>query len=207
VNYTKVVREYIKEAEYNAPIFLATVKNLVGDNAKMILTRLVKDGSLIRFGHGIYYKPTNTIWGTSIIGNDAVLRRKYIEDESGNVKGYITGARLFNRMGLTTQVPRMTEIVSNECKGKNKITTEYNAVVRRPKVKVDNDNYLYQQILDVVENKANIQIEVDSPHIVIQAFYRDNQLDFATLYKIGLARGTTERNLYRISQLILREVI
>jgi hypothetical protein len=62
-------------------------------------------------------------------------------------------------------------------------------------------------MLDVVENKANIQIEADSPHIVIQAFYRENQLDFATLYKVGLARGTTERNLHKISQLILRDVI
>jgi hypothetical protein len=203
VNYTETVQEYIKGVGFNTPIFLTTVKNLVGNNAKMILTRLVKDGSVIRFGSGIYYKPTNTIWGTSALGNDTVLRFKYIEDENGYIKGYITGARLFNRMGLTTQAPRMTEIVSNECKGKNKMHTEYGAIVQRPKVKVDNDNYLYQQLLDVIENKANVQIEVESPQVIIQAFFKDNQLDFTTLYKVGLARGTTERNLHKISHLVL----
>lgn len=203
MNYTDSVREYIESMDYNTPIFLTTVKNLVGENAKMILTRLVKDGVIVRFGQGIYYKPTNTIWGTSVIGTDSILRRKYIEDENGNIKGYITGARLFNRLGLTTQVPRMTEIVSNACKGKNKMTAEFGAVVQRPKVKVDNDNYLYQQLLDIIENKADVQIEIESLQVIIQAFYKDNQLDFETLYKVGLARGTTERNLYKISHLIL----
>jgi hypothetical protein len=36
MNYTEIVREYIEGTEYNTPILLATIKNLVGDNAKMI---------------------------------------------------------------------------------------------------------------------------------------------------------------------------
>ena len=204
MNYTKTVREYIEKSDANAPVLLSDVKKLVGENAKMILARLVKDGVLVRYGHGVYYKPVKTIWGDSALGKDAIIRHKYIEDRAGNIKGYITGARLFNHLGLTTQVPRVTEIVSNECKGKNKITTEYGAIVQRPKFKVDNDNYLYQQLLDVIENKTNVQIEAEYPQAIIQKFYHDHQLDYATLHKIGFARGATARNLYKVSDLVLR---
>ena len=204
MNYTQIVREYIEKIDVNTPIFLSDIKNLVGEKGKMILTRLVRDGVIDRFGYGVYYKPTQTIWGNSVIGNDTIIRRKYIEDANGNRKGYITGARLFNHLGLTTQVPRMTEIVSNECRGKNKIVTEYSAVVIRPKIIVNNENYLYQQLLDVIENKANIQVESDAPKAVIQDFYNSNQLDFAELYRTGLERGATKRNLDKMVDLILR---
>ena len=203
MNHTKIVREYIETIDADTPILLSDVKKLVGENAKMILTRLVKENVIARFGYGIYYKPTQTIWGDSVIGNDMVIQTRYIEDGDGNIKGYVTGLRLLNRLGLTTQVPRMTEIVSNECKGKNKITTEYGAIVQRPKLRVDNENYLYQQLFDIVENKNNIQVETEQMKAILQSFYRDNKLDFATLYKVGMARGASAQKLHKMSEMIL----
>jgi len=203
MNQTQIVREYIEQINANTPIFLANVKNLVGENAKMIMTRLVRDGVVARFGQGIYYKPTKTIWGNSVIGNDVIIKYKYIEDERGNIKGYVTGAKLFNYLGLTTQVPRMTEVVSNECRGKNRTITEYGAVVRRPKIKVNNDNYLYQQLLDVIENRTSVQIEVGAPKTIMQDFYNNNNLDYTKLHKVGIERGITKNDLYTISRLLL----
>jgi len=203
LNHTQIVREYIDGINISKPIFLANVKNLVGENAKMILTRLTRDGLIVRFEKGIYYKPAKTIWGNSVIGIDNIIKHKYIEDEDGNIKGYITGARLFNHLGFTTQVPRMTEVVSNESNGKNRIVTEYSVIVRRPKIKVDNDNYLYQQLIDIVENKTNVYIETEYPAAIIKTFYKDNHLDFAALHKIGLMRGISRHTLYELSRFIL----
>jgi hypothetical protein len=200
---TAEVRKHIGAVGCDTPIFLDDIRRIAGDNAKTIMSRLAKDGTVARFGRGVYYKPTTTVWGTSVLGRDTVLLRKYIQDEDGGIKGYITGARLFNRMGLTTQVPRTTEIVSNECRCKNKVATEYGAVVRRPRLKVDNDNHLYQQFLDVVENRTNVHIEAEAPQDILRAFFKENRLDFATLYKIGLARGTAERHLRGIGRIVL----
>jgi predicted transcriptional regulator of viral defense system len=201
-NKTATVREYVDTIDVNIPIFIGDIKNLVGDNAKLILSRLERCGLITRYDKGVYYKTKQTAWGTATIGKDAVVKYKYIQDRHGNIKGYVTGARLFNRMGLTTQVPRMTEIVTNEYTGKNKVV-RYGTLVQRAKILVTNENYLYQQIIDIIENKNNIQIEVDAPDAIIRNFYNDNNLDFATLYKIGLERKMSSRNLERMGRWIL----
>jgi hypothetical protein len=203
MNQTEIVREYLEKMDCDTPIFVSDMTKLAGENAKMILARLAKDGIIARFKRGVYYKPKETIWGTSVIGDDIVLKRKYIQDENGNIKGYLTGARLFNHLGLTTQVPRMTEIVSNEYKGKGKLITDYGAVVLKPQTYVNNDNYLYQQLLDIIENRTNVHIETEYPKAIIKAFYIDNQLQFETLYKIGMKRGTAAKNLHKASQIVL----
>ena len=200
---TAIVSKYIEETDANIPIFLSDVKNFVGENAKMILSRLVKADVIVRCGHGIYYKPEKTIWGDSVPGNDTIIKHKYLDDKNGCIKGYITGARLFNHLGLTTQVPRMTEVVSNEWKGKNKTVTGFGAIVKKPKTKVNNENYLYQQLLDIIENRSNIQVESATSKEILQAFYNDNNLDFTMLYKVGIARGTAKHTMQKAADLIL----
>jgi hypothetical protein len=201
-NKTALVREYVDTIDANVPIFIDDIKNLVSDNAKLILSRLERCGLITRYDKGVYYKPKQTTWGTATIGKDAIVKYKYIQDRQGNIKGYITGARLFNRMGLTTQVPRMTEIVTNEHTGKNKVV-RYGILVQRAKIPVTNENYLYQQIIDIIENKDDFQIEANAPDAIIRNFYNDNNLDFATLYKIGLERKMSSRNLKRMGRWIL----
>ncbi len=39
-----------------------------------------------------------------------------MKDKDGNIKGYITGTKLYNILGLTTLVQNVTDIVTNECK-------------------------------------------------------------------------------------------
>ncbi|MDR2571011.1 MAG: DUF6088 family protein [Oscillospiraceae bacterium] len=203
-NKTAAVREYVDAADVNTPIFIEDIKNLVGDNAKLILSRLERYGLIARYDKGVYYKPKQTAWGATTIGRDAVVRYKYIQDKHGNIKGYVTGARLFNRMGLTTQVPRMTEIVTNEHTGKNKVV-RYGTLVQRAKIPVTNENYLYQQIIDIIENRDDVQIETDAPDVIIRNFYNENHLDFATLYKTGLERKMARRGLETMGRWILVE--
>lgn len=200
---TDVVKNYLNTIDVDTPIFIETIKNLVGNNAKLILSRLVCNGLITRYDRGIYYKSEPTIWGPSTIASDDVLLYKYLQDKDGNIKGYITGARLFNYMGLTTQVPRMTEIVSNEHSNKNKIV-KYNAVIQRARIPVNNENYFYQQIIDVIENKGNDYIEIDMPEKRIRRFFNENELDFDTLYKIGLERKMGQRNLKKMINCIKR---
>jgi hypothetical protein len=198
----EIVKNYINATNIEVPIFMDTIKSLVGNNARLILSRLERDGLISRYDRGIYYKPQQTVWGLSTIGRDVVLKYKYIQDEKGNIKGYVTGARLFNHMGLTTQVPRMTEIATNEHTNKNK-AVKYGALLQRARLTINGGNYLYQQMIDVIENRENIPIETDAPNQRIRDFFNDNELDFATLYKTGLERKMGPRNLKKMACCVL----
>ena len=113
-------------------------------------------------------------------------------DKFGNVKGYITGAKLFNNVGLTTQVPNVIDIVTNECKNNNKYENKYlNVIIRKPKIEINNENYKYLQLIDLIENKDNIYIEVDSMDEILYNFIQENSLDFEKIIKY--ARQTNSK--------------
>ena len=68
--------------------------------------------------------------------------------------GYLSGYMLVNLVGLTTQVPMIYEVVSNNA------TTDYRkimigktkVIVRRPKVPVTNENVRILQFLDLIKD-------------------------------------------------------
>ena len=68
--------------------------------------------------------------------------------------GYLSGYMLVNMVGLTTQVPVVYEVVSNNA------TTDYRkiminktrVIVRRPKVPVTNENVRILQFLDLIKD-------------------------------------------------------
>ena len=131
MNYNKIVFDYINKCNFDEPLFLEEIKqyvinnyktneiNILKKNINVIINRMCKNNILKQFYKGIYYKPVNNIFGEMPLDKNKVIIKKYIKDENGNIKGYITGAKLFNQLGLTTQVPNIINIVTNECKNNN----------------------------------------------------------------------------------------
>ncbi|ASK33648.1 hypothetical protein CEK62_04205 [Alcanivorax sp. N3-2A] len=72
------------------------------------ISRMVQTGQLRRLRKGQFYKPR---WG--ILGEvplkDSEKLRPFLYREGRQV-GYITGVSLYNRLGLTTQVPRVVTL-------------------------------------------------------------------------------------------------
>ena len=202
VNKTEIVRNYIVAIEADTPIFIETIKNLVGDSASPILSKLEKAGEIARYDRGIYYKSEPTIWGPSVLGSDDVIWRMYMQDEDGNIKGYVTGASLFNRVHLSTMVPRMTEIFSNAHTSKNKIE-KYGYIIKRPKLPITTENYMYQQIVDIIENKGDDHIDAYNPAKRIREFFNDCELNFEILHRVAAERKMNSENLKRMSDCIL----
>ena len=57
----------------------------------------------------------------------------------------------------------LIDIATNECKNYNKYTNNYlNTTIRKPKIDVTTENYKYLQLFDLIENKDNINIEVEN---------------------------------------------
>jgi hypothetical protein len=68
------------------------------------LGRMVSAGILRRATTGRYYKPEKTVFGELKPGEEQLLKPYLFE--GGRRIAYVTGTAVYNRMGLTTQVPK-----------------------------------------------------------------------------------------------------
>lgn len=204
MNCHNIILNYIQNCEKNEPIFIDDIKEYIMqfykeeekekiyNNVKEILNRLNKANIIKTAYKGIYYIPKTNIFGEVPLANSKIIRYKYLVDKFGNIKGYITGAALFNKAGLTTQVPNVIEIVTNECKNNNKYENKYlNVAIRKPKIKINNDNFKYLQFIDLIENRDNIYIEVDNIDEILYNFIQENNLKFEKIIKY--ARETNSK--------------
>jgi len=199
MNCYNLVLEYIENIPKGMPIFIEEIKeyiikfykesakNKVFNNVKAILNGMNNEGIIETAYKGIYYIPTENIFGKMLLGNRQIIQYKYIMNKDGSIKGYITGAKLFNDAHLTTQVPNVIDIATNECKNFNKYENKkLNVIIRKPKIKVNNENYKYLQLFDLIENKDNIGIEVDNPDEIIYRFITENNLNFEKIIKYAM---------------------
>lgn len=194
MNYNDILIKYIDEYPYDEPIFIEDIKNhfkeLVSENYDNILkniyvyiNRLVKENKLVQFIKGIYYKPLKGTFGNKSLNINKVINKKYIYDNKGQ-KGYFSGAYLFNKLGLTTQIPKEILIVTNECPNNNDYNNKnLGVIIRKPKINIDEDNYKYLQLFDVLINKDNINIEVDNEKEIIYKFIKENELELEKIFE------------------------
>lgn len=196
MNYNDILINYIENCSYDEPIFIEDIKNhfqkiLMNVNnfnhifktIYVYINRLVKEKKIIQLLKGIYYKPIKGVFGYKKLDINKVINKKYILDENGQ-KGYYTGAFLFNKLGLTTQIPKDILIVTNACPNNN----EYNnknlgVIIRKPKLKITDDNYKYLQLFDVLNNKDDIKIEVDNEKKIIYKFIKDSELEIDKIFE------------------------
>ncbi len=75
------------------------------------VTRAVADQRLKRVAKGRFYKPKTGVLGDVSVGDAERLREALYRD--GRRSGYVTGPALYNRLGLTTQMPKTVTIAVN----------------------------------------------------------------------------------------------
>lgn len=140
----------------NTPIFISelNIEGLNESTLRVQIKKMTDAGKLKRFDTGIYFIPKKTIFKSgSTISAMQVIEKKYLKNKD-EVCGYLSGYMLVNMAGLTTQVPVIYEVVSNNA------TTDYRKVminktrviVRRPKVLVTNENVRILQFLDLLKD-------------------------------------------------------
>ena len=75
------------------------------------VNRGVEDGRLKRIAKGRFYKPRTGVLGDVPVGDDERLRDALYRN--GRRVGYVTGPALYNRLSLTTQIPKTVVIAVN----------------------------------------------------------------------------------------------
>ena len=206
MNICKLVLEYIEKYAEDEPIFIEDIKKYVMEkceknnnqervskNVNVILNRLKNEGIIKAEYKGVYYKPIITMFGEMGLDQRKLIQLKYLKDRDGNIKGYIVGAKLFNRLGLTTLVPNVTDIVTNECKYHKQYDKKLRTYITKPKIEITNENYRYLQFIDILDNKDNIHIEVENVNEILYNIIEECNLDFEKIIKY--ARETNNKKI------------
>ena len=80
--------------------------------AAKAIERLIKKGMIRRVSTGVFYKPKQSAFGELRPREEELLKPYLFQD--GKRIAYITGVSLYNRMGLTTQVPNTIKVKTPE---------------------------------------------------------------------------------------------
>lgn len=146
--------------QINEPIFTQEILDLFSDYSRAQVFRFIntaKDrGEIVQFDKGIYYLPKMTYFGMSNISVDSVIEKKYLSNKNDNY-GVYSGIRLLNMFSVTTQVPVVIEIVSNNESSKcRQITIKGRRfILRRSRFEINRDNVYEYVILQLFNDFSN----------------------------------------------------
>ena len=116
-----ITREVQKRVDDFQPDYVFTYQDLNlpterSESVIKMLNRLVSEGVIAKISKGRFYKPKRSIFGALKPKQEEIV--KDLLEKDGKVNGYITGYSVFNRLGLTTQVPNVIQIGTNVRKNK-----------------------------------------------------------------------------------------
>lgn len=183
--------DYILENFKKDEPFFVSELNMPGstkNNIRQALKVLCDKGLAIRYDTGIYYIPKDSPQSENQLKTELnkittppapfsstdIAEKKYIFDK-GEYFGYYTGFVFANAMYLTTQVPFVREIASNNSGGiKRKIEiagTKF--ILKEPRTTVTSENHKILQLLDLL-NEYEFYMDYDND----EDFIKDNLLSY-----------------------------
>lgn len=121
--------------------------------AAKAIERLIKKRMIKRVSTGVFYKPKQSAFGDLRPREEELLKPYLFQD--GKRIAYITGGSLYNRMGLTTQVPKTIKVASKI----KRVTTKIGETQVKPVksyVDVSNGNYYLLEFLDALKDFKTI---------------------------------------------------
>lgn len=149
------IKEHYKEVE---PIFFSDLereeKGITKSALNQQLKKLCEKGLLQKYDTGVYYIPKKTLLSSMVGPNaDMVARYRFIS-KGDNIDGFYGGNSFANQIGITTQVPRVVEIVSNNTNSSDREVRIGNRrfYVRKPVVQITKENVYVLQMLELLKN-------------------------------------------------------
>ena len=110
-----------------------------------VLNNMVATGQIKRLCKGRFYKPQMSKFGE--LPPDTFQTVKDLLEKNGKITGYLTGYSIFNKFGLTTQVPMMLQIATRKEK-KPVVRGNYRISFTIQQNTITKDNIPILQLLD-----------------------------------------------------------
>lgn len=117
-------------------------------SAIKMLNRLAKEGAISKIAKGKFYKPKQSVFGPLKPKQEEIV--KDLLENEGKVIGYLTGYSVFNRWGLTTQIPNIIQIGTNARRNKKKRGIYEIGFILQPN-KITRNNLHLLQLLDTIK--------------------------------------------------------
>lgn len=171
------------------------------------LSKLCETKKLIRYERGIYYIPSQTPFGASILNPQKMIEYKYIE-KNGRINGFYTGLSALNKYGLTTQVPNVTEICTNNetSKLRNVKVGNMRVTLRKSRTDITNENVDILSFLELM-NGVSKEFFDDEKRSILCKFIREKGISrqqisqYAPLFPDKTMRNLVESEIiYYVAQ-------
>ncbi len=151
--------------------------------ATKALSRMVEEDKLKRAGPGKYYKSNPSPFGELKPAEEELLR-PYLFNNSKRI-AYITGHTLYNRLGLTTQIPTTIHVASRD----KRITTKVGNLKVKPVksyMDVTDENYQILELLDAIKDFKDIP-DRDTENALLRLRQLLKELDKNKLRQLSIA--------------------
>lgn len=165
---------------------------------KKELNKLVSENKIIRYERGIYYIPEKTIFGNSSLNPQKVIEKKYLSNNSG----YYSGLSFANKLGITTQMPNVIEIYTNNEKSRVRDITINNVkvILRKSRVNITNDNIFVLSFLELMNSFSKDYFDNDRKKIIIdyikdKGINRDQITEYSPYFPDKVMRNLVESEI------------
>lgn len=140
------------------------------------LNKLCKNGKIVRYERGLYYIPTKTVFGTSILDPNKVIIKKYINNGKETV-GFYSGLTLLNQLHLTTQCPNVIEIHTNNepSNVRDTLVGNQKVILRRARTTVNTDNAAVLCFLEMMNAIPSEFVDKNKKKL-IEKYISDNNI-------------------------------
>ena len=116
--------------------------------------RRVEKQQLTRMSKGLFYVPMQGLLGEVPVTDEERLRDFLFKQ--GRRVGYITGAALYNRLGLSTQIPKTIKIASNRAPQTKDFGTVRIKLIRA-RAPIAESTLPFLELLDVLRDARQVQ--------------------------------------------------
>jgi len=182
------IERLMNNFHFNEPIFTNEILNLFSEYSDVYVFQMLKREldrkTIIQFSKGIYYLPIETGCGLSNISADDVVKKKYMFYKNEKF-GIYSGLTLQNRMRLTTQMPMVLEITTNnETSRKREILLNGRRfIIRKSKCEITRDNINEYNILQLIYDTNNNGYKEDKIKDAVRLYTSIYNIKKDILYK------------------------
>lgn len=169
------------KAQYgeNTPIFFEDIANVCSGYTRgrvyQLIDAAMNSGLLAKAGYDCYYVPTTTPFGKSLLNPRKIIEKKYISN-NGKVYGFYTGISLLNSFGITTQMPNVIEVFTNNeaTKSRRVMINNLTIIVKRARTTINSANYKEMMLLELFNLADAHSIDVQATQKIVDYMKKNN---------------------------------
>ncbi len=201
--------EYIEKTyKKGEPIFVSDLLKIDNNkyNLSKTLSSLVNEKRLNKYEDGVYFLPRESLLNNSTLSPEIIAKYKYISNNS-DYYGYYGGLYLANKLGLTTQVPTVIDIITNKTNSSQRmiLINKQKFYIKPAKTVINNDNVYVLQLLDLLKDidKYNEYSKEELVKKITNYIYlykiRKNDIDsYINLYPTIIYKNIYDLRLYNV---------